>query len=393
MPTELAYVLVTPHSLAKSRTGGIVSRLLTRTGCELVAVRMFTPGPDLVREYAELLVSPDDPQDQATQRLLRDYVLENFSPDSATGLRRRVLLLLFRGEDAVRRVRSVVGHLRPQPALGDTLRGTYAEYITDAAGNVRYFEPAVLAAPHAGEAAAKLKVWARHSATDGGFADNAALHSSGTPPQRTLVLVKPDNFRAGAGRPGSVMDLFSRTGLFIVAARLLRMSTAQALDFYGPVREALRTRLNHVVAVEAKKTLATNPELGFRISPDVEAKLGELLGPLYGDFRFDNLVRFMSGRSGSECPPAELHHPGSEPCLALVYEGPDAVRKCRDVLGPTDPSKAPAGTIRREFGTSILVNAAHASDSEESYRREVGIVRPEEDDLRREVESALGPLI
>ena len=76
----------------------------------------------------------------------------------------------------------------------------------------------------------------------------------------------------------------------------------------------------------------------------------------------------------------------------MVYEGPEAVRKCRDVLGPTDPRKAPPGTVRREFGASILVNAGHASDSQESYRREVAIVCPEEDDLRREVELALGPL-
>ena len=46
-----------------------------------------------------------------------------------------------------------------------------------------------------------------------------------------------------------------------------------------------------------------------------------------------------------------------------VHEGVEAVRKIRDVLGPTDPSKAPPGSIRREFGQTIMVNAAHASDS------------------------------
>lgn len=391
MAAELAYVLVTPHSLAKSRTGGILARLLTRTGCELAATRLFTPSAALVRAYADQIVSADDPQDRLTQERLRDYVLDQFAPDSVSGRRRRVLLLLFRGEDSVRRVRTVVGHLHPD-VTGETLRGTYAEYLTDAHGALRYLEPAVLAAPNAAEAARKLRLWARYSATDGGLADGALEYPAGTRVERTLVLVKPDNFRAGAGRPGSVMDLFSRTGLFLVAARLLRMSTAQALDFYGPVREALRTRLNHVAGAEAKKALTGNPELGFSLPPDIEARLGELLGPLYGDFRFDNLVRFMSGRSGAECPAAELHQPGTEPSLALVYEGPEAVRKCRDVLGPTDPRKAPPGTVRREFGASILVNAGHASDSEESYRREVAIVHPEEDDLRREVELALGPL-
>ena len=51
------------------------------------------------------------------------------------------------------------------------------------------------------------------------------------------------------------------------------------------------------------------------------------------------------------------------------------VAKIRDVLGPTDPSKAPPGSIRREFGQTIMVNAAHASDSEENARREMGIVK------------------
>ena len=45
------------------------------------------------------------------------------------------------------------------------------------------------------------------------------------------------------------------------------------------------------------------------------------------------------------------------------------------MLGPTDPSKAPPGSIRREFGSTIMVNAAHASDSVENARREMGIVR------------------
>jgi nucleoside diphosphate kinase len=71
-----------------------------------------------------------------------------------------------------------------------------------------------------------------------------------------------------------------------------------------------------------------------------------------------------------------------------VYEGHEAIRKIRDVLGPTDPSKAPPGSIRREFGSTIMVNAAHASDSVENAGRELGIVRMAQENLfRREVES------
>jgi nucleoside diphosphate kinase len=58
------------------------------------------------------------------------------------------------------------------------------------------------------------------------------------------------------------------------------------------------------------------------------------------------------------------------------------VRKIREVLGPTDPSKAPPGTIRREFGQTIMVNAAHASDSADNAEREMGIVQIKENNLK-----------
>ena len=98
----------------------------------------------------------------------------------------------------------------------------------------------------------------------------------------------------------------------------------------------------------------------------------------------------MSGRSPSECPKEELNAPGSEKCIALVYEGVGAVAKIRDVLGPTDPSKAPPGSIRREFGSSIMVNAAHASDSAENAQRELGIVKVGENNFRKVVEEICG---
>jgi nucleoside diphosphate kinase len=57
-----------------------------------------------------------------------------------------------------------------------------------------------------------------------------------------------------------------------------------------------------------------------------------------------------------------------------VYEGLEAVTKIREILGATDPTKARPGSIRREFGTNIMVNAAHASDSVENARREMRIL-------------------
>ena len=168
------------------------------------------------------------------------------------------------------------------------------------------------------------------------------------------------------------------------------MSTAQAAEFYGPVREVLRTKLKDVVGAKAK--IAVEKEFGFQIAAAEEKQLGEILGAAFGDNQFDNIVRFMSGRSTKECPESEMNNPGTEKCIALVYEGVEAVRKIRDVLGPTDPSKAPPGSIRREFGSNIMVNAAHASDSPENAQRELGIVKPEENNLKKVVEDFYGKL-
>jgi nucleoside diphosphate kinase len=388
MSQQLAYVIVTPYSLHKSRTGGILSRLITRTGLDLVDLRMFAPSAELVKEYADTIVSAHDPQDRKVQELLKEYVLQNLSPDPKTGLRRRVMMLLFRGDEAVRKVRSVVGNLSPNRRGGETIRDTYSDLITDDNGNVRYFEPAVLAAPNAEEAEKKLKLWAKYSDKDGGILENVNFYAAGEKPERTLVLIKPDNFKFPTGRPGNVIDFFSRTGLFIVGAKVLRMSTAQAMEFYGPVRDFLRTKLKDGVSAKAKDIL--EKEFGFKVSEADQKALGEILGPIQGDSQFDNIVRFMSGKAPGELPQADWTKPGSEKCIALVYEGPNAVAKIRDVLGPTDPSKAPPGSIRREFGSTIMVNAAHASDSPENAQREFGIVKPGENAFKKVIEENFG---
>ncbi len=388
MSQQLAYVIITPYSLHKSRTGGIFARLITRTGLELVGARLFGPTVELVRQYSEVVVSAADSQDRQIQELIRDYILKNLSPDPQTGKRRRVMMLLFKGEDAVRKVRSVIGNISANRTGGETIRDTFGDLILDEKGGVRYFEPAVLAAPNLEEAETKLKLWARYSDKDGGVLDNLIDYPPGEKPQRTLVLIKPDNFRFPTGRPGNVIDFFSRTGLYIVGIKVHRMSVAEASEFYGPVREVLRTKLKDMVAAKAKA--AIEKELGFQIPAEEEKQLGEILGPAFGDNQFDNIVRFMAGRAPSECDAATAKEPGTEKCIALVYEGVEAVRKIRDVLGPTDPSKAPPGSIRREFGQTIMVNAAHASDSEESAQREFKIVNVGENNFRREIDEFYG---
>src|SRR5687768_4217473 len=390
MSQQLAYVIITPYTLSKSRTGGILARLITRTGLELVGARMFAPSTELVQKYSEAIVSANDPQDRRIQELIRDYIIQNLSPDPKTKRRRRAMILLFQGDDAVRKVRSVIGNISPDRRGGETIRDTYGDLILDERGEVRYFEPAVLAAPVAEEVAFKLKLWAKFSDSDGGVLDDTINYNTGEIPQRTLVLIKPDNFRFPTGRPGNVIDFFSRTGLYIVGIKVHRMSVAQAMEFYGPVREVLRTRLTDVVAAKAKATL--EKEFGFQIGGNESKQLGQILGPLYGDDQFNNIVRFMSGRSPADCDEMTLKQPGTEKSIAIVYEGVEAVRKIRDVLGPTDPSKAHPGSLRREFGSSIMVNAAHASDSEENARREIGIVNVAENTFKKVVEETYGGL-
>src|SRR5437868_12259454 len=163
MAEQLAYAIITPYSLHKSRTGGILTRLLTRTGLELVGARMFAPSAELVKKYSEETISANDPQDRKIQELIYKYINQNLAPDTKTGRRRRVMMLLFQGEDAVRKTRSVIGNLNPERRGGETIRDTYGDLIIDENDQVRYFEPAVLAAPTTDEAKAKLRLWASHS--------------------------------------------------------------------------------------------------------------------------------------------------------------------------------------------------------------------------------------
>lgn len=390
MSMELTYAIVTPYSLLKSRTGGILSRLIARTGLEFVAARMFAPSAALADEFAAQIPSPDDPQDAFIQELLQEYVRRHLAPDPRTGRRKRVMMLVFQGEDAIRKLREVVGFFAPHRYAGQTIRDTYGDLVLDESGRVQYFEPAVLIPVSRAQAETHLKLWARFSDSDGGLLQNVIEYGPGQTPERTLVLLKPDNFRFPTGRPGNVIDFFSRTGLYIIAIKVHRMSVAQAVEFYGPVREVLRNKLKGMVGNRARATL--EKEFGFPLPIELETSLGDLLGPLYGENQFENIVRFMSGRAPSECPQDQWHQPGTEKCIALVYEGVDAVAKIRDVLGPTDPSKAPPGSIRREFGSNVMVNAAHASDSPENAQREIRIVKPEENLFRQVIEQTYGPL-
>jgi nucleoside diphosphate kinase len=198
-----------------------------------------------------------------------------------------------------------------------------------------------------------LKLWAEFSDRDGGILDQVITFPAEAKIEKTLVLIKPDNFKFPNLRPGGVIEVFSRSGLYIIGFKVHRMSVVQAEDFYGPV-----------LAVLEKK-----------------------LGAKSGRGNWESIVEFMAGRKPSECPPEEGDIPGSEKSIAIVYQGEDAVRKIRDVLGPTDPAKAPPGSIRREFGQTVMINAAHASDSAENARREMAIIDVEENNFKPLIEN------
>jgi nucleoside diphosphate kinase len=353
MPAEeLSYVIVTPYSMRKSRTGGIVARLISRTGLDLVTARMFAPSEELAKRYAETIVTETDPRYRATQELIRDYVLKNFM-GKVNGQRARALFLVFRGPDAVEKIHYAIGHIVHERTSGETIRDTFGDYITDDSGKVTYFEPAALAAFDNQTVERDLKLWAEFSDRDGGILDQVIDFPTDAKIEKSLVLIKPDNFKFPNLRPGGVIEVFSRTGLYIVGFKVHCMSVAQAEEFYGPVLAVLEEKLGHAKGREA----------------------------------WESIVEFMAGMKPSECPPDQRKAPGSEKCIAIVYQGDDAVRKIRDVLGPTDPAKAPPGSIRKEFGQTIMINAAHASDSAENAKREMAIVQVNENNFKPLIES------
>src|SRR5437762_13097346 len=208
---ELSYAIITPYSMRKSRTGGIVGRLISRTGLDLVGGRMFAPSAELAKRYAETIVTETDARHRATQELLRDYVLKNFT-GKVNGQQPRVLLLVFRGPDAVGKVHRVVGTIVHDRTSGETIRDTFGDYITDESGKVTYFEPGVLASFDAQAVERDLKLWAEFSEHDGGLLDQVISFPSEVKVEKTLVLIRPDNCKVPSIRPGGVVEVFSRTG-------------------------------------------------------------------------------------------------------------------------------------------------------------------------------------
>ena len=131
--------------------------------------------------------------------------------------------------------------------------------------------------------------------------------------ERTFSIVKPDAVKAG--KAGQVLARLEGAGFKLVAARMRHMTRAEAEGFYHVHKER----------------------------------------PFFG-----SLCAFMS----------------SGPCLPMVLERENAIAQLREVMGATDPAKAAAGTIRKDFASSIEQNAIHGSDAPETARFEIGYFFP-----------------
>lgn len=379
MTKELGYVLINPYTIRKSRTGGVISRLLSWGRLSLVAARMFSPSEDLVREYAQVITSSHqkDPKEEKILKEIEKYLYKNYLPRTDNGFQPRVMLLLFEGENAIEELKRVVGHIT-RVSIGETIRGTYGDYIEED-GEIKYFEPAVLIGTDKKGVEKELKVWAKYSEQDGGLLEKVISYPCEVQPERTLVLIKPDNFQELSSRAGNIIDRFSQTGLFIVGARVIYMGIEQAEEFYRPIKERLTEKMKRVLIKEIRSAL--KEKLDFELPQGIEEKVAEELKVAKARYEFNKIITFITGRDPEKTPPEKRKEPGLEKCLALVYEGDRAVSKIRRILGETNPEEAAPGTIRKDFGHDVIKNGAHASDSPESAEREIKIVDFREDDI------------
>ncbi len=391
---SLSYIIITPYTILKSRTGGVLARLLSRTDLELVAAQIIAPDRKLSEEYAALTYKSVESRDKESAELLRNYILSEFVP--LNGVPRRIMFLVFRGENPCERLFSVVGKIsradkiRDIKITGETIRDTYADIVYDNDGSLRYFEPAVLTPPCGNLVDEKLRLFAEATRSSSNLVESLQ-HDDMRGIERTLVIIKPDNWHYPSSKPGNIIDMFSRTGLRIIGCKIYQMSVADALKFYGPVKDTLRDKLAPKIGKLAKEILEKEFKISMKDSADAEAKLAEIAGLPYADDQFAQIVEFMSGSRPEAAAKENIDgRPGIVKSMALVYEGKNAVKRIRDVLGPTDPTKAPGGTIRREFGKDIMVNTAHASDSAENAKREMAITQIEKNNMSDIVLSYIG---
>ena len=172
MSEELAYALITPYSLYKSRTGGIIGRLLANASWSSSPSRMFVFSDEFLDAYKKVVCAPGHgPGDR--RGVAGRTSTTNLRQRTRGAILPRCMLLLFRGPNAVRHLKEdVIGSFTEQP-VGDTIRGTFGDFLRDADGAVHYFEPAVITCPDPELNRAHLELFAEYAGRDGGVLDRA----------------------------------------------------------------------------------------------------------------------------------------------------------------------------------------------------------------------------
>ena len=155
-------------------------------------------------------------------------------------------------------------------------------------------------------------------------------------------MLKPDNFERRSRRPGNIIDVFSRTGLRIVGTRLFNMTVGMGEEFYGPLKDIFVKKLKGNVAQEIYERLHNAFRFPFTMH-DAET-MSDLLAERNAEAEFNRIVEYMTGVNPEEVPdPRQKRTASRTKCLAMLYEGPDAIEKIRRVLGSHRPHQGRAG--------------------------------------------------
>ena len=261
MNIELTYVLVTPYTLKKSRTGGILARLLSRSDLDFVSAQIVRFDEETAEQYAQQIEQTMSLDNELIGKLAGEYIRDNFSPNVDTGKMHRAFLLIFRGEDACRKITEIVGTFRnidnSSRVYGETIRDTYADLVFEknSKTEVKFFEPAVFTPKTQDFAIPKLQLLSKLAKNSDNIITLSRSEEELASFEKTLVIIKPDNWRHPSSRPGNIIDMLSRTSLEIVGCKTYRMSVNQALEFYGPVKDVLREKLAPTIAEKASKYL------------------------------------------------------------------------------------------------------------------------------------------
>ena len=208
MASELTYVLITPYTLQKSRTGGVIARLLSRSDLNFVGAKMFAPTDEFIEDYTELLKETSAADEEQLYEVIKEYITESFA--SHDNKYHRAMILLFKGEDACRKIYEIAGKIKPGIRTGETVRDTYSDYIINPDGTVRYFEPAIIVPSSAEGAKKDLKLFAEYILEQSNIIDNDLLSGENDKEKRTLVIIKPDNWLYPSSRPGNIIDMLSK---------------------------------------------------------------------------------------------------------------------------------------------------------------------------------------